>query len=164
MYQKLCNSDFDVVGHLNANIEGETLESSFKVVHTTESIREKPSKKMKRKIESTHFRGVHFEDFVAISRLHEKYIAELKAEMSPDLFLSHLYKAELTGAQVEIRSKGIRRKGIVVEERANVLLVIHESGAIKMYPKAANNFLIDHDGVKYLFFGKRMRSGRFYKK
>lgn len=164
MYRKLSNTDFDVVEHLNANITGETLNTSFRVVHMSNSIEKRETKGKVVSIRATHFDNIQFQDFVQASALHERYLSEIKASMSPSAFLAHLYKAELTGAKVSVIKDKRAVEGIVVEERRNVLVIVHADNSIKMYPKASNRFVLRHDGIRYFFFGDGMKKSRFFKR
>ncbi|KAL0265852.1 UNVERIFIED_CONTAM: hypothetical protein PYX00_011569 [Menopon gallinae] len=148
MYKKLVNTDFDVVEHLNTNIGSGTLDSNFKVVHMCSATEKKESRKQAVSIRATRFGSVLFEDFVPASVLHEKYLAEIKASMSPTAFLAHLYKAELTGAKVGVIKDGREEEGIVIEERKNVLIVVHANNRVRMYPKASNSFVLRHCGIR----------------
>eukprot|EP00866_Antonospora_locustae_P001771 jgi/Antlo1/1771/2351 len=164
MYRKLANTDFDVVEHLDTNISGETLDSSFRIVHTSNSIEKKETITKAISIRATHFTNIQFQDFVPASVLHEKYLAEIKASMSPSAFLAHLYKAELTGAKVCVIKDKRAVEGIVVEERKNVLIIVHADNNIKMYPKISSRFVLRHDGIRYFFFGAGMKKTRFFKR
>lgn len=164
MYRKLSNTDFDVVEHLNTNITGETLNSSFRVVHMSNSIEKRETKRKAVSIRATHFDNVQFQDFVPASILHERYLAEIKASMPPNAFLAHLYKAELTGAKVCVIKDKRAVEGIVIEERKNVLVIVHADNSTKVYPKATNRFVLRHDGIRYFFFGDGMRKTRFFKR
>lgn len=164
MYRKLANTDFDVVEHLNTNITNETLDSSFRVVHMSSSIEKRETKRQAVLIRATHFTNIRFQDFVEASVLHEKYLAEIKASMPPNAFLAHLYKAELTGAKVCVMKDKRAVEGIVVEERKNVLIIVHADNSIKMYPKTSNNFMLRYDGIRYFFFGSGMKKTRFFKR
>lgn len=163
MHEKHSDTDFDVVEHLNTRMKSGTLDSNFRMVSTTSMAAKRERKQQKSSVKSTCFKNIVYKDFEDINAMHTAYLCEIKASMSPTAFLAHLYKAELCGAKIHIKNKA-NAVGIVVEERENVLLVIHEDNKIKMYPKASNSFVLHHDGVRYFFFGSTMRRTRFYKK
>lgn len=100
-----------------------------------------------------------FEDFVEINDLHTKYLDNLKGQFHPTAFQEILYKAELTGAKIEIAQK----EGYIIEERKNTLTVIFMNDIIKVYPKKVFDFSLKHQGVKYMFYSNALKGGRLYK-
>lgn len=100
-----------------------------------------------------------YESFQAINQMHTEYLRELKGHLPPKAFLDVIYKAELTGALIQIAGK----EGIVVEERRNSLCVIFVGNVIKIYPKKIWDFKLIFDGVRYLFFSEGLKKGRLLK-
>lgn len=105
--------------------------------------------------------NVRYRDFVEINRMFVEYLDRLKGAMDPSSFLHKMYSAELTGASVRICRGG---SGIVVEERANSIIVVLEDDTVKTYIKRVNDFIIEHDGIEYIFVGAMMKTNRFTKK
>lgn len=112
----------------------------------------------KKKVPKTNF--MDFSQIHKIAELHTEYLKSLKSNATPDNFLPILYKAELTGATIEIENYGA---GVVLEERENVLRV-YTKGKIKTFVKNNINFPISLDNVKYIFCGKNLKKNRFIKK
>ncbi|KAM0675485.1 hypothetical protein GVAV_000850 [Gurleya vavrai] len=152
-YTKILKSSFIASNHYS-QISKNTFQHSFSFY--SETIQRK------QKIKKIHpvNQFLKYKDYLQINKMHVEYFKELKKGMSNDAFLGVLYKAELTGAIVEICGK----KGIIVEERANSIRIIFENDSVKMYFKNVNNFIIEFDGVKYLFFGQNLAKNRFLKK
>ncbi|KAM0680251.1 hypothetical protein GINT2_001636 [Glugoides intestinalis] len=97
-----------------------------------------------------------FEDFTEINSMHQHYIRKLKGTLLPSVFLDILYKAELTGAKINIAGK----EGIVVEERKSTLCVIFKDNKVKLFPKNVWNFTFPFEGVNYLFICKSLKKNR----
>lgn len=115
------------------------------------------SEKGLRRIAKDRFK---YEDFKTINQMHTGYLRELQGNLPPKAFLDTLYRAELTGALIQIAGK----EGIVVEERRNSLSVIFEGNVIKIYPKKVWDFRLIFDGVQYLFFSEALKKGRSLKR
>lgn len=97
-----------------------------------------------------------FQDFEKINEMHCEYLRELKGNLGPKAFLTHLYKAELTGARIKIAGK----VGIIAEERKNAICVVFETGGPKIYPKKTWDFSLIFEGVEYLFMSEALRANR----
>lgn len=100
-----------------------------------------------------------YAEFVDIHQMHTEYLTKLKGHHNPDTFLELIYKAELTGASIEINNK----IGFVIEERKNSLTVIFPDDSIKIFPKAVFNFNIIFEGIKYIFFANSLKHSRLIK-
>lgn len=100
-----------------------------------------------------------FEEFKEINKLHNDYLDKLKGQLHPNIFQEILYKAELTGAKIEIANK----EGYVIEDRKNTLTVIFENDIIKVYSKQIYDFSLVHQNVKYMFYSGALKAGRLFK-
>jgi hypothetical protein len=152
--------DFDVEDHFGAYLEKETIRElchSYplfnKPVKFTKKERQQGIKRAERK-------NIKYEDFVEINRIFSEYLSELRGSSSVSNFVQKLYKAELTGARILVNGK----EGIVVEERANSIIVVHRNDSLKTYIKRTTCFSIEWDGVEYFFMGPKMKLNRFVKK
>lgn len=114
------------------------------------------------KIHSVNKYDLDYNEYKFINELSKNYMRSLKGNLSPDNFLPHLLKAELTGASIKtIKSKNY---GFIIEERVNSIFVLYENNIVKMFIKKNNNFVVELDGVEYLFFGENLKKNRFFKK
>lgn len=120
----------------------------------------RPRKKNLQAVRRVERERVRYEDFLEINKLFREYLTRLKGTMGISNFVNKLYMAELTGAVVRIGS----RSGIVVEERANSIVVVFEDDSVKTFLKRIHDFVVAHDGIDYIFVGLRMKSNRFVKK
>lgn len=164
MYEKIGNSDFNVIDHYNSKIKETNIEDEFKTVYMGNTPKSKEVKQKERKIERTNYKHFKYDEFLKINNMHKEYLDKLKGSMNCSAFLAHLYKAELTGAMLSFKTNGKTKSGIVVEERENVLIIIHENDVIRMYPKINHCFILEHQEVKYFLIGKGMHKNRFLKK
>lgn len=159
MYDKILQSDFDIIEHLNSKCK-EKIEDNIKKVHTRTSFIPDEKEDPKRKIVKEKYFNVKYSDFIEINKLHTEYIKSIKTHN----FLPVLYKAELTGALLRFRSREVVKEGIVVEERKNTLLIVHKDDSLKIYPKEMYDFVYEFDGIRYFFMGKFLKYNRFFKK
>lgn len=100
-----------------------------------------------------------YDDFKIINQLHQEYLKEIKGVLSHTAFLDIIYKAELTGAKIEIAGK----EGFVIQERKNTIFVIFPGNITKIFPKKIWDFKLKFEDVEYLFFAKALKNGRFFK-
>ncbi len=137
-------------GDLRSN--GSVIGFYVKDIEFTKKIPPKGIKRINRDV-------INFKDFEIINKLHKEYLQELRANHKGNSFENILFNSELTGAEIEIDNK----KGIVVEERKNSILVIFKDNKIKLYPKNVWNFTLDFENIKYLFFPQKLKKNRFLK-
>lgn len=162
MYDKLIKSNFDIVSHVNSKSK-EKIEETYKTILPTNFQNVKEAEEIKkRKIIKSEYKNIKYDDYLEVNKLHNDYITSLN-------FQGHnmrekLYKAELTGAFVKFKTIHGVKQGIIVEERENTFLIVHEDDSLKIYPKALYNFMIMVDNIKYYFIGKYLKSNRFFKK
>lgn len=162
MYEKIFDSEFDVISHLSSNTKNNALEKGFKAIYFRNSTQQKEVKNKKVSVKRTNFDDFLFSDFLYINKLHNQYLDNIKNSVLPNMFMSYLHKTELTGARVQVKNS-FKKDGIIIEERKNSLIIMHEDNSVNTYPKATNNFILCHDGVKYLFYGRSMKKTRAYK-
>jgi hypothetical protein len=150
---------FDIEDHFGAYLKKDTIRS---LCHPY-LLFNKPVKFTKREqrgIKKTERRNIRYSEFLEINKIFNEYISGLKGSSLQPNFVQKLYTAELTGAIVHIG----RRSGVVVEERANSIVVVHRDNTVKTYIKRTTSFSIEHDGIEYTFVGPKMKLNRFTKK
>ncbi|KAM0687864.1 hypothetical protein COBT_000888 [Conglomerata obtusa] len=152
-YRKIIKTSFVASDHFS-RITNNTYQHSFSF-HTPTITKPKPKAKIAK---TTHI--ANYEEYLKINKMHKEYLRELKSGMSHDAFMSVLYKAELTGAMIYCKLG----KGIVIEERINVVRIVEESGKVKCLIKNFVDFVLELDDIKYIFFGKKFFKNRFLKK
>lgn len=104
--------------------------------------------------------NMKYEEFQEINQMHREYMKKIIGNLHPDAALEIIYKADLTGAQIEINN----HKGYVVHERKNSLAVIFPTDEVKIFPKSIWDFKISFEGIDYIFFGKNLKKNRFMRK
>jgi len=150
---------FNVEAHYESKIKKGSIKDQGSVLRFTRMPFEPKKKEIQkglRKIATERFKYSDFED---INKLHLEYLQELRGGLSSSAFMDILYKAELTGAKIEIAG----RTGFVLEERKNSLFVIFPGNLVKIYPKKLWDFSLEFEGIKYLFFSEALKKGRFLK-
>lgn len=153
------NKALDPEGHFNSKIKSCTVRDQGTVISFVSQpfIPKKftTEKGIKRIVKEDY----KYSDFIEINKMHREYLRELRGTLHPYASLNLIYKAELTGAEIEIAG----RTGFVIQERKNSLTVIFPGDLIKVYPKSLWNFRMKADGIDYLFFGKDLKKNRFLK-
>lgn len=160
MYKKLFDSNFAAVDYFNQKLEKGTLQKLAKPVKLRSNLCKKPKVTYRSSIAKVSHTGITFSKFIAINKIHEKYLVALKSNMSADMFLNTLRKLELTGAMIYLRVNGIKKAGIVIEERENSISVVHENDTLKLYLKCNLNFYIFNGGIKYCFLANGLKLNR----
>lgn len=156
LYTKIKNTSFVASNHYNKQVK-----LDYQPTFLFPKRIPKP-KTQQTKIWKTNKYNVNYEDYKIINELSINYLRSLKGSLSPDIFLAHLYKAELTG--IHIRIVGRAGYGYVVEERVNSLYVVFADNVVRLFIKKLVDFVIELDGVEYFFFGKNLKKNRFVKK
>jgi hypothetical protein len=152
---------FNIENHYGAHLKKETIRSEsfpFILANREFSKEQKPSFPA---IKITERSKIKYTDFLKMNKMFTEYLTRLKGTINSAMFANKIYTAELTGAKVKI-SDG--RSGIVVEERANSLVIVFENDLIKTFIKRTNSFSVEHDGIYYIFVGSGMKPNRFTKK
>ncbi|ADM11921.1 putative ribonuclease-like protein [Encephalitozoon intestinalis ATCC 50506] len=152
---------FSVEDHYGSYMRKETI----RALSQRFSLANKSVKTSKRKqtagIPSVERQKIRYKDFVEISKKFTEYLSELKGGMSPSTFVNKMYMCELTGAKIKVVGG---THGIIVEERANSIVVVLENNSVKTYLKGTTDFIIPHNGIEYIFIGSKMKANRFIKK
>ncbi|KAF7683654.1 hypothetical protein TCON_1140 [Astathelohania contejeani] len=164
MYDEIIPSTFDIEEHYNDKLpSGMALDSNTKFYLSNTSELPKKAGKV-RKIYRVNRTNLKYDLFREVNEMHKRYLNELLGSKSPNAILPLIYKAELTGAEIKIKIGESYKIGIVVEERENCLVVIHENNDIKIYPKRSFDFIMAYNGIEYLFLARNLKKIRFLRK
>jgi hypothetical protein len=109
----------------------------------------------RKKTERTDRANISHETMREVHAHFEKYISDMQGATNPNAFLPWMYRAELTGAEVQPLGAGEHPPGIVLEERENSLILSYPD-RVRTFPKKSYDFLVSANNRKYVFLGSRM--------
>ncbi|AFM98685.1 hypothetical protein KMI_08g13920 [Encephalitozoon hellem] len=153
---------FNVEDHYGAHMRKETIRALSQPFSLTNKSAKTSKKSQKnRAIPKVEREKIKYRDFVEIGKMFTDYLTALKGSMNPSAFVNKIYMCELTGAEIKIVGGST---GIIIEERANSIIVVLEDDSVKTYLKKTTDFIVIHDGIEYIFIGSGMKPNRFIKK
>ncbi|KAG0440579.1 hypothetical protein DMUE_1636 [Dictyocoela muelleri] len=111
--------------------------------------------------------NIKYEHYKKINIDHKKYINSLLNDIPKINRTAIIHNIELTGAELTINPINDKKlvfgnKGIVVEEKKNVILMIFPDDKLRIIPKNQNEFIFEFDGVNYTFL-KNLKKNRHFK-